>query len=164
MKKKHERFMKKALNIAENALNKNEFPVGAVIEYQGEIVAEGERRFSNVSELEHAEIIALKKLNNLKEIDPLQCTIYINLEPCLMCFGAILINKIKKIVYAYEDIMGGGTFVNVSRKNTPILYKDIEVTKGVLRSESIKLFKTFFSNSKNSYLKETHLSKYTLKL
>ena len=159
-----QKFMQKALACAEEAFQKGEFPVGAVIEYKGKIVAEGIRKNSSESELSHSEIIALKNLNKLKNIDFGECTIYITLEPCLMCFGAILISGIKKIVYAYEDVMGGATSLDVS-KLTPLYNeeKKIEIVSNVLRDESLLLFKKFFLQNKNGYLADTLLSEYTIK-
>ena len=79
-----------------------------------------------------------------------------------MCFGASMIAGIGRIVFAYEDVMGGGT--ECDRRPLPLLYKDsnIEVISGVLRAESLALFKTFFSNPANTYWKGSLLERYTL--
>ncbi|MFW6081198.1 MAG: nucleoside deaminase, partial [Desulfosalsimonas sp.] len=84
------------------------------------------------------------------------------MEPCLMCFGAAVISGIKRIVYAYEDVMGGGTACSL--ENLPPLYRDAEirVIRHVLREQSMELFYRFFSDPQNTYLQGTLLAEYTL--
>jgi len=79
-----------------------------------------------------------------------------------MCLGAMILSGISEIVYAYEDVMGGGTSCDLT-KLTP-LYKDcrILIVPSILRKESLKLFKAFFKNPKNSYLRGSLLAGYTL--
>ena len=163
----HKKFMKIALEEAQSALYSGEFPVGAVLEYQGKIICSGKRsgsmgRFAN--ETDHAEIIALKQFYNRgMSISLEKTTLYCTLEPCLMCFGAILISGINKIVYAYEDAMGGGTSCDLNC--LPPLYNEnkISIISGFMRKQSLKLFSEFFSNPQNSYLHGTYLKDYTLK-
>ena len=163
-----EYFMNTALTLASKSLDDGEFPVGCVIVCQNEIIATGRRintSFGNSNnEIDHAEMIALRKLaqsgfsNNKNEI-----TIYSTLEPCLMCFAAIILSGINHIVYGYEDVMGGGT--NCDRTKMTMLYKEspISIIGGVQRKESLLLFKTYFSCPENSYWKNSVLSEYTLK-
>ncbi len=163
----HKKFMEIALGEAQSALYAGEFPVGAVLEYQGRVICSGKRSgsigsFSN--EIDHAEIIALKQFYNQgMNICPKKVTLYCTLEPCLMCFGAILISGIGKIIYAYEDAMGGGTLCNLDF--LPPLYSKnkISIDSGVMRKQSLKLFSEFFLNPQNTYLQETYLKDYTLK-
>jgi tRNA(adenine34) deaminase len=84
------------------------------------------------------------------------------MEPCLMCFGAILISGIHRIVYAYEDVMGGGTGCDLSR--LPALYSGtpVEIVPHLMRDRSLALFKTFFSRPDNLYWKHSALADYTL--
>ena len=84
------------------------------------------------------------------------------MEPCLMCFGAILIHGIGQVVYAYEDAMGGGTGCTLAKM--PVLYRDskISIVSNVLRKESLALFKAFFSDPKNTYWQNSLLADYTL--
>ena len=159
-------FMKKALQLAEEALEHGEFPVGAVMVYENEIIATGSRKGSSgetPDETDHAEMICLKNcVNPGRSIDRLKTTLFCTLEPCLMCFGAIIISGTGRIVYAYEDVMGGGTGCDLE-KLAP-LYKEssISILPGILREESLKLFKAFFLNPKNNYWKKSLLSAYTL--
>ena len=162
-------FMEKALELAEKALNMGEFPVGCVIEYNGEIVAAGSRTgttgdFSN--EIDHAEIIALKNFStrNFSNTEKKKSTIFCTMEPCLMCYGAILLSNIGTIVYAYEDAMGGGTGCDLS--TVAPLYQDckININSGVCREKSLNLFKAFFNDKNNIYWEGSLLAEYTLNL
>ncbi|MGB5156300.1 nucleoside deaminase [Desulfobacterium sp. N47] len=164
----HEYFMEKALNLAQTALEQGEFPVGCVLVHKDKIIATGKREGtakSVLNEVDHAEIIALRNLAGMKdynEISRQEIIIYCTMEPCLMCFGAILLAGIGKIVFAYEDVMGGGT--NCNTKDLSPLYKDnkISITPGVLRKESLNIFKMYFYNPTNNYWKGSLLAHYTL--
>jgi len=158
-------FMQKALDQAGRALSAGEFPVGCVIEYKGQIIATGSRTGTtrnHFNEVDHAEIIALRRLYN-KKIDKGRATIFCTLEPCLMCLGAVAISQVGKIVYGYEDVMGGAAGCDLT-KLTPLYSKQkILIVPNILRQESLALFKTYFVNPKNDYLKGSLLAEYTLK-
>ena len=159
-------FMQKALAQAERALAAGEFPVGCVLVYQNKILQTGARRNSiggRRNEIDHAEMLALRRLSGLgKGIDHGQITAFSTMEPCLMCYSALILAGVGRIVYAYEDVMGGGTGCDLSR--LPPLYRDhsIEVVPGVLRAESIQLFKDFFADPASDYLQQSLLAEYTL--
>ena len=91
-------------------------------------------------------------------------TVFCTMEPCLMCYGALILAGVGGIVFAYEDVMGGGTGCELFRLKP--LYKNSPVTvvPGVMRAESLNLFKTYFSNPANSYWKQSLLAEYTLGL
>ncbi|MBW2250933.1 MAG: nucleoside deaminase [Deltaproteobacteria bacterium] len=161
----YEYFMKKALNLAEKALSKGEFPVGCVMVYENKVLVSGSRIHSKgtiIDETEHAEIIALRKLTHKKDIEKSKVSVFCNLEPCLMCYGALIISGIGEIVYAYEDVMGGGTSCDLSML-TP-LYKNtrVSVVPNILRGESLKLFKAYFLNPETNYLQGSLLETFTL--
>jgi len=162
----YEHFMEEALGLASKALSAGEFPVGCIMVYDEAILAASSRtgtRGNSVNEIEHAEMVALKRLADLKEdLDKNRITLFCTLEPCLMCFGALLLSGIGEIVYAYEDVMGGGTKCDLT-KLAP-LYKNcqISIVPNILRAESLKLFKAYFENPKNTYWKESLLSRHTL--
>jgi len=162
----HEYFMAKAVEQARNALAANEFPVGCVIVYEGEIIASGFRKGSAddiPNEIDHAEIIAIRNLGKIGQIiDRSRASLYSTMEPCLMCFAAILLSGIGEIVYAYEDAMGGGTNCDLSRLSPLYRNRRIRIVPNVLRNESLKLFKAFFANPKNPYWKGSLLAEYTL--
>ena len=162
----NEQFMKIALKEAQKALSCGEFPVGSVLVHREQLIATGSRigtAHGGHNEIDHAEMLALRQLSMTNiDYDPAEITAYCTLEPCLMCFGASMIAGIGRIVFAYEDVMGGGT--GCDRQSLPELYKqsNIEVVPGVLRAESLALFKTFFSNPANTYWKGSLLERYTL--
>ena len=162
----YEHFMGKALEQAKKAFDAGEFPVGCVIVYRDTIVATGFRKGTSgkfPNEIEHAEIIALKQLVDLNvNTGKDRVVLFTTLEPCMMCMGAMILSGISEIVYAYEDIMGGGTNCDLTTL-TP-LYKDcgIIIVPNILRKESLELFKAFFKNPKNSYWRGSLLAGYTL--
>lgn len=163
-------FMGLALDEAEDALKRGDFPVGCIIADHDRAVATGSRKHSagnNSNEIDHAEMIALGQLHqNFAGTNPASnlrdLRLFSTMEPCLMCFGAILLSGIGEIVYAYEDIMGGATHWDRSQWNA--LYRDnhIRITPNVLRSKSMALFKRFFSDPANDYWKDSLLARYTL--
>ncbi|MCP3923190.1 MAG: nucleoside deaminase [Desulfobacterales bacterium] len=158
----HDLYMKKALELAEKALNNGEFPVGAIIVHDGKIITESER-LNSFDETAHAEMNALSSFYKSEITDRKSVTIYSTLEPCMMCYGAILISGIGNLVYGYEDAMGGGTSADLTKM--PVLYSEssLNITKDVLRAESLNLFKEFFKNPANKYWKNSYLESYTLK-
>ena len=122
--------MMAALTEAETALAEGEFPVGCVLVYEGKIIARGRRINSSgpsANEMDHAEIQALRNLykNDIAGIDVADITVYSTMEPCLMCYTTLLLNGIRRIVYGFEDVMGGGCDLDLSALRP--LYKDIDV-------------------------------------
>jgi len=160
--------MKKALDQAEHALAEGEFPVGCVMVYQGKILVTGSRKGTigaARNEIDHAEMVALRRLIEIEDkIDPAKITVFCTMEPCLMCYAALILAGVGEIVFAYEDAMGGGTGCELSRLKP--LYKNspVRVVPGVMRAESLNIFKTYFSNPANSYWKQSLLAEYTLAL
>ncbi|MGD8367089.1 MAG: nucleoside deaminase [Desulfobacterales bacterium] len=158
--------MGKALALAEEALFRGEFPVGCVVVKDGTVIASGARTGSigpDANELDHAEIVALRSLAASGSPPSLgDATIYCTMEPCLMCFGAIVLAGIRRIVYAYEDVMGGGASVDLQRLRP--LYRDSEtkIVAGVRRTEGLALFRRFFEDPRHVYWQGSLLAQYTL--
>ena len=109
----HEDSMYAALDEGRAALAAGELPVGCVFVVDGEIVARGRREHSGEgcrNEIDHAEVLTLHRLLALRPaIDPGAVTVYSTMEPCLMCYSTLLLSGVRRFVWAYEDVMGGGT-------------------------------------------------------
>ena len=161
----HEYFMLSALAEAERALHAGDFPVGCVIADGDRIVATGRRinSIGTANEMDHAEIVALRALlAGGSEPDFGRLTVYSTMEPCLMCFSTLILNGIRTIVYAYEDVMGGGTNLPLHQLHPLYAAMEIAVIPNVLRRESLDLFAAFFSSSENLYWRDSLLASYTL--
>jgi tRNA(adenine34) deaminase len=164
----YEYFMKMALDQARQALGAGEFPVGCVLVHRNKILATGARKGTTgdgLNEIDHAEIVALQRLLKLEDqVERSRITAFSTMEPCLMCYSALILAGIGKIVYAYEDVMGGGTGCDLSQLNP--LYKNspVKVLPNILRHESLKLFKDYFADPANVYLKQSLLAEYTLEV
>jgi tRNA(adenine34) deaminase len=160
--------MRIALQQARQALAGNEFPVGAVIVAGDEPVVTGRRensRSATANELDHAEIVALRDLLARRpDIARDTLTVYSTMEPCLMCYSALLLNGVRTFVYAYEDAMGGGTGLQLA--HLAPLYQamapEVRILPNILRQESLALFKTFFTSPENDYWRDSLLATYTL--
>lgn len=160
--------MEKALAQAREAYACGQFPVGCVIVQDDQVIATGARagtagELSFFSEIDHAEIRALKSLETATvSFRPADAVLFCTMEPCLMCFSAIMLSGIKTVVYAYEDAMGGGTGVDLD--SLPPFYKNagMTVVSHVLREKSLDLFYNFFNKEDNLYWKDSFLEAYTL--
>ena len=143
-----EKFMKEALKEAKKAYDKLEVPVGAVIVKDGEIIARAhnlkETKFDTTN---HAEIIAIQKASKkLKSWRLLDCEMYVTLEPCSMCAGAIINSRIKKVYIGANDEKTGavGSVLNLFED-----YKfnhNVEFEKGILKEDCENILKDFFKN------------------
>jgi len=158
-------FMAQALKEARQALTIGEFPVGCVIVHQDRIIASGARsgtRSRRPNEIDHAEMAALRRLD-ASDVDfsPEELVVYSTMEPCLMCFAALTLSRIGRVVYAYEDVMGGGTACDFAA--LPPLYQALKprVIGGVMRDASVDLFQAFFADPANDYWKGSLLATYT---
>ncbi|MBL7179618.1 MAG: nucleoside deaminase [Pseudomonadota bacterium] len=162
----YEYFMQQALDQARKALAAGEFPVGCVLVYQNRVLVSTSRTGTAgdvANEIDHAEMVALRRLIDLNAaIDKSKITLFCTMEPCMMCLGAIVLSGLGKVVYAYEDVMGGGTGCDL-KKLTP-LYRDqrISIVPNILRPQSLELFKTYFNNPQNAYWRQSLLARYTL--
>ena len=165
----HHEYMEIALSQAREALSQGEFPVGAVFVHGNTVVASGQRlhtrgRDAAVNEIDHAEIVALRRyLSQETAVDMTEVVVYSTMEPCLMCYSTMILNGIRNIVYAYEDVMGGGTNLPLKQLNPLYAKMEVTVTPHVLREESLALFQEYFSNPDNMYWRDSLLANYTLK-
>ena len=145
-----EYFMQQALKEAQDAFEEDEVPVGAVVVIQKKIIARGHNQVEKLNDATaHAEIIALTSAFNYLGAKYLpDATLYVTLEPCLMCSGALYWSKIGRIVYGADDQKNGyRKFINASEYTelgqTPFHPKTI-IEKGVLQEECSALIKAFF--------------------
>lgn len=143
--KSKEYFMKEALKEANKALSKKEVPIGAVIVKDDKIIARGYNlRETKKNSLKHAEIIAIdkacKKLKNFRLED---CEIYVTLEPCTMCAGAIIQSRIKKVIFGATDEKYGAVISVMNMFEVSSNHKG-EFEQGVLKEECSKTIKDFF--------------------
>lgn len=162
----HERFMRNALIEADKAAAAGEFPVGCVLVHRSQVVIAGARQSSRAdqrNELDHAEIVALQRLNRLSpKIPPEDLTLYSTMEPCLMCLAALVLTGIGTIVYAYEDVMGGGTACDFNRLPPLYNHRRPRIITGILRQASLARFRAFFADPQNDYWRDSLLASYTL--
>jgi tRNA(adenine34) deaminase len=160
-------YMNLALKEAKKALSLGEFPVGCVMVLRDQVLASGARKSSfgyNTNELDHAEIVTLRNLASLKGFDDYgNIRVYCTMEPCLMCYAALILAGIPRIVWAYEDIMGGGTKCDLSILPSLYAKSRVSIVPYVCRQESLEIFKSFFSNPHHQYWRESLLAEYTLK-
>ncbi|MFN3234276.1 MAG: tRNA adenosine(34) deaminase TadA [Gammaproteobacteria bacterium] len=141
-----EHYMRHALNLAKQAEAVGEVPVGAVLVKDGTVIAEGYNSpIDHQDPTAHAEILALragaKALNNYRLIDT---TLYVTLEPCAMCAGAIIHARVKRVVFGATDPKAGAFFSVFSILGTDRLNHQVECEGGVLAEESANLLRAFF--------------------
>jgi len=141
-----EKFMKEALKEAKKAYEKLEIPVGAVIVHDGKIIARAHnQKETKLDTTKHAEILAIqkasKKLNSWRLLD---CEMYVTLEPCTMCAGAIINSRIKKIYIGTMDEKTGavGSVLNLFDDYT--FNHKVEYETGIMQDECKKILKDFF--------------------
>ena len=155
----HEVFMKEAIRQAKKAAKLDEVPIGCVITYEGRIIARGyNRRNTDKSTLAHAEISAIKKASKIIGDWRLEeCTLYVTLEPCQMCAGAIVQARIPRVVIGTMNAKAGcaGSIYNLLQE--PRFNHQVEVVYDVLREDCTNLLTTFFSNLRLKH-KERKLS------
>ncbi|MBE5852692.1 MAG: nucleoside deaminase [Lachnospiraceae bacterium] len=144
--KKHEKYMKAALQQAKKAYALGEVPIGCVIVYQDRIIGRGyNRRNTDKSTLAHAEISAMKKaMKVIGDWRLEECTLYVTLEPCQMCAGAIVQARITSVVMGCMNAKAGcgGSILNLLEM--PEFNHQVNVTRGILEEECSSMLKTFF--------------------
>jgi tRNA(adenine34) deaminase len=142
----HQQHMAKALMLAEQAFEEGEIPVGAIVVKDNMIIGKGYNQVEKLSDpTAHAEMIAISAACETLGNKYLKgCTLYVTLEPCPMCAGALVWSKIDTIVYGASDSASGGSgsLFNITANNN--LNHQIEVIQGILEMDSEYLLKSFF--------------------
>lgn len=141
-----EYWMRHALGLAQRAEEEDEVPVGACIIKHGELIAEGwNRPIGDTDPTAHAEIMAMraaaKTLNNYRLLDT---TLYVTLEPCPMCAGAIIHARIKRVVFAAADPRAGAAGSVVDLFSNPAFNHRVDALGGVAAAESAERLQAFF--------------------
>ncbi|NGX40248.1 MAG: tRNA-specific adenosine deaminase [Candidatus Anoxychlamydiales bacterium] len=147
-------FMFEALKEAKKAFDIDEVPVGCVLVHDNRIIARGHNQVEKLTDATaHAEMICLTSgsahLNDWRLEDT---TLYTTLEPCIMCAGAIINARVKRVVYSAKDLRVGanGSFIDVFKKKHPIHV--VEIESGVLEKISSDLLREFFQKARKSKL------------
>ena len=140
--------MEEALRCARRALEMEEVPVGAVVVFEGRTVGRGwNRNITDSDPTAHAEIVALREagatIGNHRLGD---CELFVTIEPCPMCAGAMVHARIKRLVYGSDDPKAGAVSSVIQVVNHPQLNHKLEVTSGVLAGRSAELLQTFFKS------------------
>jgi len=136
-----EYFMREALKEAQKALEIGEVPVGAVVVCMNRIIARAHNQTEKLTDATaHAEMLAVTAASNHLGSKYLnECTLFVTLEPCVMCAGALHWVQLQKLVFGASDVQRGFTLVN-----SPLLHPRTEVVRGVKAEESKKLIDSFF--------------------
>lgn len=139
-----EYFMQQAIRLAIDAAENGEVPVGAVVVVNNTIIGKSHNQTEQLQDVTaHAEMLAISAAANYLGSKYLKdCTIYVTLEPCVMCAGALAWSLIKRVVYGAKDEKRGG--VALLKKQRP----STEVVGGVLEDECAQLVKTFFQSKR----------------
>ncbi|EDL53035.1 cytosine/adenosine deaminase [Vibrio mediterranei AK1] len=140
------RFMQRAMELANHAESEGEVPVGAVLVRGGKIIAEGwNQSIGNHDATAHAEMQVIRKAGqNLENYRLLDTTLYVTLEPCPMCAGALLHSRVKRVVFGAPDLKAGaaGTVLNLFESQASYHYADVE--SGLLEEECRHQLQAFF--------------------
>jgi tRNA(adenine34) deaminase len=146
MAAEHEKYIRNALDLARDAARRNEVPVGAIVVSGGAIVAAATNRtVRDQDPTAHAELLAIREASSKLERWRLDdCTLYVTLEPCAMCAGAIVLSRMKRVVFGAWDEKAGmaGSVADLLRHHR--LNHRPEVTGGVLADECASLLSEFF--------------------
>jgi tRNA(adenine34) deaminase len=143
-----EYFMRLALREAERALQHDDVPIGAVVVREGEVIGSGHNeRELRADPTAHAEMIALREAaRQLRTWRVLESVMYVTLEPCAMCAGAIVLARVPRVVYATDDPKAGaaGSVLNVL--NVPQLNHRPQVEAGLLAQDAADILRAFFAS------------------
>ncbi len=148
-------FMKKALQMAYLAEKRGEVPVGAIVVFNQKIIAQSFNQKECLQDAcAHAEIMAIQKASQkLKQWRLHSCKLYVTLEPCLMCAGAILQARLKQLIYGCKDPKAGAVDSLYQVLTNPQLNHQVKIKRGILSSESSQMLKAFFQKKRSQQKK-----------
>jgi tRNA(adenine34) deaminase len=138
--------MQEALRVAQRALDLGEVPVGAVVVHEGKIVGRGfNRNLADSDPTAHAEIVALREAGSALGNHRLaKCDLFVTIEPCAMCAGAMVHARIRGLIYGADDRKAGAVHSTMHVLNHPALNHEVEVRGGVLAGRCAELLQEFF--------------------
>ncbi|WP_102406968.1 tRNA adenosine(34) deaminase TadA [Vibrio sp. 10N.261.55.A7] len=141
-----ERFMRRALELAAVAESEGEVPIGAVLVKDGKIISEGwNRSIGQHDATAHAEVEVIRKAGRaLENYRLLDTTLYVTLEPCPMCAGALLHSRVKRVVFGASDLKAGAAGTVLDLFESQAAYHYAEVEKGLLEEECREVLQAFF--------------------
>lgn len=147
---KHIQYMLEALKEAELAYKEDEVPIGCVIVKKDQIIARAHnQREQNRDPLGHAETIAIKKASEtLNDWQLVDCDLYVTIEPCIMCSGAIIQSRIKRVIYGAPDLKGGAFGSSIDVLTSSNINHKPEIIKGVLEKECTEIIKSYFKSKR----------------
>ncbi|MCX7846571.1 MAG: tRNA adenosine(34) deaminase TadA [bacterium] len=147
MKLDHQYFMRLALREAHQALKEGEVPVGAVVVHDQHVIGRAHNQVERLRDATaHAEMIALTQAASaLGDWRLLSCTLYVTLEPCAMCAGALVQCRVGTLVFGARDWQQGGTLSNFGIVNYPKNLHKVAVIEGILEDECKQLLQSFFT-------------------
>lgn len=145
-------FMEMALKEAESAALRGEVPVGAVLVYDGEVIARaGNRTLELKDPTAHAEVLAIRMACERLQSERLTgCDLYVTLEPCTLCAGAISFARLRRLYYGVGDEKGGAVEHGVRFFTAPSCHHAPEVYSGISEGEAANLLKNFFKERRSS--------------
>ncbi len=146
MKIDHTKWMQEAIKEAIKALHEKEVPIGAVVVHDSKVIGRGYNQVEMLQDpTAHAEMIAITSASNhLQQKWLRDCSLYITVEPCSMCAGAIVLARLKTVVYGVQDIKTGAHSSVFNLLNEPRLNHQVEVIPGILKDQCSALMIDFF--------------------
>jgi len=146
----HDRFMEDALELARQAERNGEVPVGAVVVVDGQIRGRGlNSPIRLVDPTAHAEILALREAAaSVGNYRLENATLYVTLEPCIMCAGALVAARVRRLVFGARDLRFGGVRSKFRLADSELLNHQVEVVEGLLAAECLELVKNFFERKR----------------
>ena len=146
----YSKYMLEALKEAELAKLEDEVPIGCVIVKDDQIIARAHNlRETTNNPLGHAETLAIKKASEvLGDWQLVNCDLYVTIEPCIMCGGAIIQSRIRKVIYGAPDLKGGAFGSSINILDASNINHRPEVIKGVLEEECTKIIKDYFKSKR----------------
>lgn len=149
-KKQFKDYMQMALQMAEIAFKKDEVPIGAILVWEDHVIAKNYNQKESLADpTAHAEILVIREAaKKLKTWRLKKAKLFVTIEPCIMCMGAIIQAQIPFLVYGANELKFGGVESTVDLRNHPMIAKEMEIYGGIREEECQELLQTFFKNKR----------------